>query len=409
MDPRIGLVHSPRSDWSATLHHHLANHGGATVRRMIVEPGLALEGDLDVIICEDTTSFLSQHFAEAAKRAGAALLGVYVTGEDDGRERLERLGFEGVIESEATVDEFLSAIRRVAPARNRSMHALADPDSRDEKSDARPGLRIVVGAATGGCGASEVSLGLADALAGRSGTDSGERGECVLIDADDVSPSLPVRLNLPLTPNVRNAVDAHEHRLGDIESALLRVDDAAFCLLNGPPRPGDWTQLRIPEVTSMLETLAGAPRTLVVNAGHRREDLTEHGGVARYALTREMFAMADVIVGVGAPSPVGVVDLIEWACDVRDLAPQIAPHLVVNRVARSAYKQAEIEAEILRNVSPASLTFLSEDRRVGEAAWSCTPVARGAFTRGVAALAGTILQQVSHDVERFPMRLGEAS
>jgi hypothetical protein len=68
---------------------------------------------------------------------------------------------------------------------------------------------------------------------------------------------------------------------------------------------------------------------------------------------------------------------------------------VVNKAPASRFVRGEVEAEILRNYAPASLTVLPLDSAVEKAAWRGELVAPGPFTRAVEGLADAALARAA--------------
>ena len=51
VEPEVALVFSPET-WVEELHRYLADHGGARVRQIVMEPSLALDEQYDTLVCE---------------------------------------------------------------------------------------------------------------------------------------------------------------------------------------------------------------------------------------------------------------------------------------------------------------------------------------------------------------------
>jgi MinD-like ATPase involved in chromosome partitioning or flagellar assembly len=246
------------------------------------------------------------------------------------------------------------------------------------------GALTVVGAASGGCGATEVAIGLAAAAAGR--------GEgAVLVDADDVRASVAQRLGLPVWPNIRAAVDAFHEAPERLPWTLTPHPAGGFEVLCGLSNPADWSMLRPAEVVGVCRDLAALRHHVVVNVGPGVEDLGWLGEPERFGVTRALLAEADVLVGVSVPTPVGVARLLAWISEVRSLTDGRPAHLVLNRAPAGRFRRAEVEEELRRAGSPASVTFLPEDPRVGTAAWEGRLPEPGPFRRAVASLAEAAL------------------
>ena len=213
----------------------------------------------------------------------------------------------------------------------------------------------------------------------------------LLVDVDEVAPSLAQRLGLPPIPNIRTAIDALFHGAGRIHEALMPVAGGGFELLAGLANPADWPHVRPQEAAEVATELRGLRDQVIVNIGPLVEDLGRHGGADRFGLTREVLAVADVVVGVGAASPVGVARLISWLADVVVLAPGKPIHLAINKAPSSRFLRGEVEAEIRRTYMPASLHFIPFDDAVEKASWRGELVAQGSFSRAVAELAASVL------------------
>src|SRR6266545_5102624 len=200
-EPEVAVVYSPR-DWVEKLDRFVVDHGGARVRAKVVDRRDAVEERYDVLVVDDTTAFLSRRFVEDLHRMGRRVLGVfdpreYATSDQltAGMERLRQSGVDDVIEAVAAPLDFVAAIEALAvTSDDRLERELAQlgghpiPPEPTEPVERPPrGFVTVVAGASGGCGATEVAVGLAGAVARRAES-------AVLVDADDVSPSVAQRL-----------------------------------------------------------------------------------------------------------------------------------------------------------------------------------------------------------------------
>jgi hypothetical protein len=209
----------------------------------------------------------------------------------------------------------------------------------------------------------------------------------LLIDADEVSASAAQRLGLQLLPNLRSALDSLNHRPDTIDKALTPVD--RFMVLTGLSGERDWMEVRPSHIDDLLTELCGQFGHVVVNCG----SLLEQVGFAdsgRFGITRKVVAVADRLVGVGLPTPVGITRLVTWAAEASALNPTAPMHLIVNRRPRSQYRRAEVIEEIDRALPGVALSFLPEDPLVETAAWRGSLVSSGQYVRTVHALADRI-------------------
>lgn len=388
-EPEVALVFSPEA-WVEGLHRHLTDHGGARVRQVIVDPTLAFDEDYDTLVVSHRWPGLTRTFVDAVRRHGRRLLGVFDPEEPAGREFLLALGADRVLPSDASMAEFVDVFTVLTPVRPDTASALAAPngatDGTSSESPAAdggrsPGWRLIAVGGTPGAGATELAIALTDTV-----SRAGER--VVLVDGDEVVPSIAQRLGLPIEPNLRSAIEAVEYGMGDVDAATVRPS-RELEVLPGLPNVGAWSQVRPTEVLDVLEALARTRRYVVANVGSRLEDVGR-GGRSRYGISRAVVSEASVLIGVGPATPVGVTRLLGWVTDVRAMNPGAPVYLVVNRAPRDAFRKAELEQEIRRTFDPEGLTFLPHDPRVEAAAWSGAVVAHGPYTKAVADIAVAI-------------------
>jgi MinD-like ATPase involved in chromosome partitioning or flagellar assembly len=385
-EPEVALVFSPEG-WVEGLHRHLTDHGGARVRQVVMEPSLALEEEYGTLIVSHRWPALTRPFVEAVHARRRRLLGVFDPAEPAGREHLLTLGIDRVIESDAPMTDFLDALVSLAPAQ--SDDAIALLERRGADGPAAPGAdgeglppRVAVGGPPGG-GATEVAIELA-----RAG--GCNRRRMVLIDADDVLPSVAQRLALTIEPNLRTAVDAVEYGMGDLTASLADAPDASFEVLCGLPNVAAWSQVRPGEVLDVLDAVGEARDAVVVDVSNRLEDVGVGIGRSRYGITRAVVGSATVLVAVGSGTPVGVTRLLGWIAEARSLSD--APvHVVINRAPADGFRRAEIADEIERTFPPTALWFVPHDDHIEAAAWTGSLVATGPFARAVAAIAAHVL------------------
>lgn len=390
MTPEIAIVVSPR-DWAENLHRFVADHGGAHVRARILDTREALDERYQVLVAEDLTSFLTPRLFDQLRRSGKRVLGVYDPLEPWGRERLAELGVDDTLPNTSAPEQFLRAIEALALTAKVDLDAeLAElttgpaapaPDAPSPAPQRRQGRVTVVGGPSGGPGATEVAIGLADALRRR-----GERA--VVVDADESAPSLAQRLGLPLHPNLRTAIDVVEHWSGKLTDVLASVSASGVEVLCGLPNVGDWSDVRPGEVADVVHDLAAIRDHVVVNIGHNIEDLGGGplGGTGRYGMARTLLPLGETLVAVAAPTPVGLARLLGWIADVRALTSTPIT-VAMNRAPAAAFKRGELEAELARTYLPPSITFVPDERKVEEAAWEGSVVAAGGFTKAMDALA----------------------
>lgn len=388
MTPDLAIVVSTRA-WAEDLHRFVADHGGARVRARVLDGREALEEDYDVLVVDDITSFVTPRLVADVQRAGRRVLGVYDDAEPFGEQRLRELGVDAVAVASDTAEELLTAATLLAETLDLdgALARLVAPaaDGGDDAGAAEPrGRRVAVGGPAGGCGATEVAIGLAAAV--------GAVARAVIVDADTVGPAIAQRLGLPLHPNLRTAIDASRRGRFGLPRELARTIGPDLAVLTGIPAAADWAAARADDVAAVVEDLATAADAVVVDVGHRLESLpTGFGAPERYDTPRRVVASADVVVAVLAGTPVGVRRGLDWLADVRALTGAAPVHVVVNRAPSASFRRGEVHDELTRSFTPASLRFVPDDRRVTDAAWDGLVVRTGTFARAMDGLAAELL------------------
>jgi cellulose biosynthesis protein BcsQ len=363
-EPEIALVFSAEP-WVETLHRHCSDHGGARVRQLLVDPVLALDEEYSTLVTGHRWSALTPALIDELHGHGRTVLGVWDRAEPESRSLLIGVGVDGLVASDASPREIVEAITAMPGA------ADVRPVAADEIGTGRGGRRIVVGGPAG-AGSTEIAIGLTRALG-----DSGRHP--VLIDLDDVAPSIAPRLGIALEPNLCTAVDAVEYHTGELRDAVARVGD--FDVVPGVPAASSWSHVRAPEVLRVVRALAAEFDPVVIDVA------ASVGERAARGLTAAIIADADVLVGVASATPVGITRFVAWLADVLPSAPNADLHIVVNRAPTSAFRRGEIRAEITSCVRSESLAFLPFDGRVEDAAWSGALVRRGAFVKALRGVA----------------------
>lgn len=375
IETELALALSARN-WSDDLHRFLADHGGARVRVTAMGPEDLFGEAFDVLLIDDICSFLTPRLVELIKASGREVVGVYDPTEfADGKDRLLECGVADVVEAGAHPDEFLRVIARVAQTVATTTLSESIPETPvPEIPERRRQAILAVGGPAGGTGTTEIAIGIAARL--------GEAGRrVVLVDADEANPSIAQRLGLPIHPNIRTAIDVLEHRTGPVTQVVHLVEPLA--VIPGLPNVGDWSEVRPSQVADLVTELTSLFDHVVVNLGSHIEALGFGSANERFGISRRMIELADRIIAVGLPSPVGVARTLGWLADADRLTGGTPVDLLVNRAPRDQFRRGELVEEITRTYQPASFGFIPSDDAVERAAWDGTLVAKGRFRKAL--------------------------
>lgn len=372
-EPEIALVLSAE-EWVDALHRHCADHGGARVRCLVLDPAVALDEGFDVLVASERWPALTRPFVDALHERGRRVL---VVGDpSDGAELARRLRVDRVVATDRAPIDIVDAVVALVPREVSARAAPGDgvdgarsPESDDSEHLVTTGFVVVGG--PWGAGSTETALALAGGFV-QSG------GRPVVVDADQLTPSIAVRLGLPLEPNLCTAVDAVAFGVGAVPGALFDLGDDWPVVLVGAPNRRSAVALAGADVVAVGDVLARRfePVIFDVSAGPGVEQAADDVRGAVLARSR-------VVVAVGAADPVGVVRLIEWVEEVVVQAPRAAVHVVINRAPAGRARRAEIAHEVQRDPRVARLSFVPADARVEDAAWTASLVDRGPFARAI--------------------------
>jgi Mrp family chromosome partitioning ATPase len=372
VEPAVALVFSPET-WVESLHRHLAIHGGARVRQIVVEPSVALDEEYDVLVVSDRWPALTHGFVGAVHARGRRILGVFDPDESAGKDHLLSLGADATIAADAEVVEFVLAIGDLGVG-SRAEPGVPDHTRAPAPRVDHPTGSVVAVSGPRGSGVTEVALGVAATLA--------ERGRSVLLlDAHERAPALAGRLGLGLEPNLRSAVDACAHGVGRLDDCVVPVSVGSARTLGavaGHPSPLAATQVSTQDFLDVVATARCAHEFVVVDVEERSASADALAG------------STTAVVGTLHASPVGVVRGLEWAADAAGRSASVPLHLVVNHAPRSRFRQEEIRSEIERTIRPSSLAWCPHDTAVEVAAWDGRPVGHGKFRAACARIAAAL-------------------
>jgi MinD-like ATPase involved in chromosome partitioning or flagellar assembly len=383
-EPEVALAFTP-DYWVEDIHRHLSDHGGARVRSVVVEPGVAIEESYDVLLAGHRWPALTRALVADVHARGRAVLGVYDPDETASRAHLVGLGVDALIESDASADAFVRSIVSVAGTRGDRTHP------QPPEIDVRLGRLVTVGGAPG-VGRTEVALQLTAALAARVPS-------VVLVDADDVAPALAQRLHAPIEPNLAAAIDAVEHGRGVLEECVLAVPGIGGGLVAGIPNPRAWTQTRPGEVMRVIDRLADTADIVVADGAGMLDDVGGSGSRSRYATGRALVREADAVVVVCDASPQGVTRVLGWAAECREIAPATPLVVVANRAPAARFARGELLDEIAHSFPVVDVVCAPYDTRVTTAAWNGTVTRKGEFVRVIDAVAAVAAGLPRRDCE----------
>jgi MinD-like ATPase involved in chromosome partitioning or flagellar assembly len=303
--------------------------------------------------------------------AGVDVVGLVLAGDDIGERRLRALDVAVITVAEDDLDATVSAIARTASAPSGRVEAVdADPTSLIASHRPSPGRLIAVWGPTGAPGRTSVAITIADESA-RDGV------PVLLVDADTHGGA--VAAHLGLLDDVSGIVVAcRQADTGMFDGAALaaaaRTVHGRLRVLTGITRASRWPELRPAALARLWETCRETPGLTVVDAGfgleRDEEMLHDTRTPRRHAATLSSLTAADAIVAVGTADPVGMERLLVGLDDLRQSAPDVPLHVVVNRVRRSVLgrdPEGQVREVLSQHTRTLDLTMVPDDRAAFDA------------------------------------------
>ncbi|MFI5427605.1 CpaE family protein [Aeromicrobium sp. UC242_57] len=199
-----------------------------------------------------------------------------------------------------------------------------------------------------------MALALAAATAAH-GTDT------VVVDADTYGGSLAQLLSVldEVSGLVAACRTVNQGRSHQVVEQLLDIDPQ-LRLLTGLPRADMWTQVRPGALDVVLSQLRLASDLVVVDCGFCLEPGSAPGQ-GRNQTALQVLDLADAVVVVGKPDPVGLSRLIRGLHDLREVVT--TPIIVVNQMRPSlGWGEREVRSTVLRLTGQQPAVFLPLDQ-----------------------------------------------
>lgn len=365
MQADIVLAASVR-EWPDRLHRFLLDHGGGRIVDRLMAADRAGDVSFDVLLIDDICSFLSPRLVRTIKGRGAEVLGVYDPADgSDAKRRLLECGISDVIESEATAGEFLEKIGQTLSHRVGGDRTVPSAESR--------AVSIAVTGPSEGVGMTEVAIALSRSLSSSVDT--------VLIDLDQNWPSIAQRLDLPVHPNIRTALDHVVHSPHRLRSSLHEIE--GLLVVGGRADGGQGASVSRHETATLLEGLGDLAEVVVADIGPAP---CVEGG-----LPREF----DTVVLVGTATPVGVGRLIKVAEQLLGLKPDRSVLAVINMTPSNSYRRSESLAEMARTMPDLPVVSLPYDARLEDAAWNGTLACGRRYRRAIHSMSQVVVESLA--------------
>jgi Flp pilus assembly CpaE family ATPase len=373
--------------WEADLVSELGetDHGITVVRRCVDLTELlaaAAAGTARAALLAADLRRLDRDAVDRLAAAGVAVVGLVDPGDTEAERRLRRLGVGQVLPATAGAATISDAVLQAvdALATSQAARAVGDPRGALPQLTAPPpvppvppgqGRVVAVWGPTGAPGRSTLAVGLADEIA-RLGTSA------MVVDADVYGGVVAQLLGLlDESPGLAAACrQAANGRLDPAELARLAwAVRPMLRVLTGIVRADRWPEIRAGAMDVVLDHARRLAEVTVVDCGFSLEQDEELGydvGVPRRnGATLAVLGAADTVICVGGADPVALQRLVRALADLRDVLPDSAPLVVVNRVRGVVIPgepEREIAAALSRYAGINDLMYLPDDGRAVDTA-----------------------------------------
>lgn len=377
----VVLLAAGGAGWEAGVLALLERAPGAVVLKRCVDAddllAAAAAGQADAAVVAADLPGLDAAAVEALRHHGVRPIGVVPVGPagDGVAARAARAGLgELLVEDALGSLPSLLAEPPAAPGDPGDPDGLGGPDGaagadpllEAEVTTGAPAGRgrvVAVWGPAGAPGRTTVATAIAAELARR-------RLPTVLVDADPYGGALAPLLGI--VDEVSGLLAAARlATTGDLEQRLpsvLRGVAPHLAVLTGLPRPDRWTELRRGLAGEVAEECRAHGYVVIDTGFSLEEDVALPGRTSRNQLTLDALEVADEVVVVGAPDPVGLARLARGLVDLREVVRR-PPHVVVNRMRGSlGWSEKEVAGMLTGVVRTASVHAVPDDRGAVDAA-----------------------------------------
>lgn len=363
----VVLIVSTGAPWETRALAALQSSPATVVLKRCVDVAdllaTASTGQAHVAVLAADLAGLDQAVVDDLGRYGVRVVGV-ASDTEPTRPRAARIGVVTLLEA-SRVDEVASLVAAL-PADPTLVPEPAGvvPADRGEDQPAAPaggapGRVIAVWGPGGAPGRTT--------LAGAVAAELARRGlSTLLVDADPYGGAVAQQLGI-LDEVSGLLAAARLVTAGTVEQRFTTVQrrlSDRLRVITGLPRPDRWPEVRPGTLTALVER-ARRDGQVVVDTGFSIEPdpASDLGRAARNDLTREALEVADEVVLVGSADPVGLARLARAIADLRELLPDVAPRVVVNRMRPSlGWREADVVAMLAGFGPSRGVHFLPDDQ-----------------------------------------------
>lgn len=365
--PVVVLIVAAGAEWESPALGLLGAHPGIVVLKRCVDLddllATAAAGQADVAVLGLDSHGLDVTAVDHLRGHGVRPVAVAPAGvaPDVARLRATRVAIHAVV-PEAAIGVLVDEVLREdpAPGAATSRPSLVDALAGVSAQVEAPGRAVAVWGPAGAPGRTTVATGLAAAIARR-----GLR--TVLVDADPHGGT--VAQGLGILDEVSGILSAARlAAAGDLAAQFASVQrglDERLTVVTGLPRADRWSEVRAGTVEAVVQEGRRAGHVVVDTGSSIEGDPAADFGSrpGRNQMTVAALEVADEVLVVGTPDPVGLTRLARALAELEELGSPAPVRVVLNRVRPSlGWSQREVAAVVARFAGDAPLHLLPDDR-----------------------------------------------
>lgn len=361
-----------QQQWNRYLHSFAVDE---TVAAVVADPRDLYAEEWRVLVIDADSAWLTADFVDGVHDQGRGVVAVVEPGDEARARRAQAASVDLTVLADADPTAYVAGFYQVAqrwPAAARPSRA------RVTRTVATGGQVIAVGGAPG-AGADRIAVGLATLLNRR-------RQSVVLVDADEVSARLAIRLDLSPQPNIATAALRPE---GIADEDLQQPEGAGFLVLSGLADPAQWATLNPRGVRRTIDALAARFDRVIVLVGPVVEP------APRFALTAVALGRAEAVVPVGEATPDGLDVMVTWVANAAKVAVDAPFYPVATHVSLRRAQRADVAswlAKVTAGVNGADTVTLvpAPDGRQARGRWDQRLVKQRSFLDDLGAVARAV-------------------
>lgn len=355
-------------DWVEAFHRHCTNTGELKIRALVYDPSALENEQFDACIVSDSYPGLNKAFIDKIHSKSRKVLVVGTTNEAS-RQFVSELGADAIffddVGPQELTKEIVSFLDNVLSFDANDVPTSAFAISQSIQETKTNG-QVIAAFGTGGSGCTEISLAIAERLI-----------DNVLIDLDFSHPSLAMRTQREVSPNVLDAIESAQHSPQSFFDAIQQLEKHG--LITGVAHSSFARDVRSQEIMDLMDIASSNFANTVLDCG--RCDTDSHFA----NIYESVFNQADVIVISAHATPIGVLRTLENIAYITEVIANTSTKKIFVAMNFSKSRSAmakQIDDELRTIEAIKSVVFVPYDQKMNEASWNIRSQSK-AFKRAI--------------------------